>query len=169
MGGQWWARSHSAGMGNRERQGSTPGVRLPWEVGKVKAAWGAFTRRGRTHPPWEGGGGGGGMSQAGCRGANVWVKDVKGRRSSRQLSVWSEAASEPRRGGLLLGGVQTPVPPKLWRDGSDAEVPASQPRVNARKSSQAGCSPLAWLGHGRLLFHRRASTSRNLLGSRVDV
>lgn len=41
------------------------------------------------------GGGGGGMSRVGCCGANGWVKDVKGGRSSHQLSVWSVDGSRP--------------------------------------------------------------------------
>lgn len=85
--------------------------------------------------------------------------------SSTVCVVWGSVRAQER--GPLLGGANI-CAPRLWRDGCDAEVPASQPRVNARRRPQAGCSPPAWRGHGHLLFHRRASTSRNLLGSRVE-
>lgn len=37
--------------------------------------------------------GGAGVSPAGCCRANVWVKDVKGRRASPHLPVWSVDSS----------------------------------------------------------------------------
>lgn len=40
-------------------------------------------------------GGGGGLSRVGCRGPNAWVEEVKGSRSSHQLSVWSVDSSSP--------------------------------------------------------------------------